>query len=58
MSTLPTLLTETAVLAALTGALYTASVASVAAVSVVSRSPERRRDARETLKILLRRRTR
>ncbi|WP_199834674.1 MULTISPECIES: hypothetical protein [unclassified Streptomyces] len=58
MSTLPILLTETAVLAAFTGALYTAGVASVAVVSVVSRSPERRRDARETLKILLRRRTR
>ncbi|WP_326600861.1 hypothetical protein [Streptomyces sp. NBC_01800] len=58
LSMLPTLINATATLAALTGAFYTAGVASVAAVSVLSRNPGRRRDARETLKILRRRRTR
>ncbi|MEU5416605.1 hypothetical protein [Streptomyces clavifer] len=51
-----TLLQDGAVLAGATGVLYTASVTSVATASVFARSPERRRDARETLAILLRRR--
>ncbi|MFF9733572.1 hypothetical protein ACF1GX_29595 [Streptomyces albidoflavus] len=55
MSVLP-LLHDGAVLAGATGVLYAASVVSVAAVSVIARGPERRRDARETLAILLRRR--
>jgi hypothetical protein len=36
------------------GALYTAAVATTAVASVFARNPERRRDAHETLKILLR----
>ena len=47
------LIHDDAVLAGATGALYTASVATVAAASILARSPERRRDARATLKILL-----
>lgn len=54
MSVLP-LLHDGAVLVGATGVLYTASVASAAAASLLA-GPERRRDARETLKILLRRR--
>ncbi|MDX3024966.1 hypothetical protein [Streptomyces acidiscabies] len=57
MPVLP-LLENGAVLAGATGALYAASVAAVAAASVCSRSSERRRDARQTLAILLRRRAR
>jgi hypothetical protein len=55
MSVLP-LLHDGAVLAGTTGVLYATSVASVAVASIIARKPERRRDARETLKILLRRR--
>ncbi|MFJ3926352.1 hypothetical protein [Streptomyces sp. NPDC090022] len=56
MSVLPYVLDDAAVLAALTGLTYTAAVVTVAATSVLARSPERRRDARATLTILLRRR--
>ncbi|MDW4912632.1 hypothetical protein [Streptomyces californicus] len=55
MSVLP-LLHDGAALAAASAALYAASIAIVVAVSVLSASPDHRRDARETLKILLRRR--
>ncbi|ARF58870.1 hypothetical protein B1H19_35990 [Streptomyces gilvosporeus] len=47
------LIDDGALLAGATGVLFTASVATVAAASILARSPERRRDARETLKILL-----
>ncbi|MER7950366.1 hypothetical protein ABTY59_23565 [Streptomyces sp. NPDC096079] len=58
MSVLPALLNSTTELAAAAGVLYTASVTVTAAASVFSRSPGRRRDARQTLTILLRRRAR
>jgi hypothetical protein len=38
-------------------ALYTGTVTTVALYAALARTPERRRDARETLKVLLRRRT-
>ena len=47
------LIDDSALLAGATGVLFTASVATAAAASILARSPERRRDARETLKILL-----
>ncbi|NNJ02689.1 hypothetical protein HHX38_00795 [Streptomyces sp. PKU-MA01144] len=56
MSLLPELLRDGAVLAGATGILYAASVTAVAVTSVFAHCPERRRDARETLAILLRRR--
>ncbi|MEU3921462.1 hypothetical protein [Streptomyces sp. NPDC029004] len=56
MSLLPVLLHDGAVLAGVTGILYTVGVTAVAATSVFASCPERRRDARETLAILLRRR--
>jgi hypothetical protein len=55
MSALSTLLSNGTALAAATGALYAASVASTAAVSVFAHDQQRRQDARETLMILLRR---
>ncbi|AWZ05801.1 MULTISPECIES: hypothetical protein [unclassified Streptomyces] len=56
LSVLPSVLHDAAVLTAVTGLAYTAAVVTVAASSVLSRSPERRRDARATLTILMRRR--
>ncbi|MFD7258390.1 hypothetical protein [Streptomyces sp. NPDC059874] len=56
MPVLPSILHDAAVLTAITGLTYTGAVVTVAASSVLSRSPERRRDARATLTILLRRR--
>ncbi|MEU5403417.1 hypothetical protein ABZ348_29485 [Streptomyces sp. NPDC005963] len=50
------LLVDASVLAAVTGFTYTGTVLGVAFVSVASRNPERRRDARTTLTILVRRR--
>lgn len=50
------LLHDGAVLAGATSVLYATSVVSIAAASVLARNSERRRDARETLMILLRRR--
>ncbi|MGW7555640.1 hypothetical protein [Streptomyces rimosus] len=58
MSALPTLLTDATVLAAATGLSYSVTLLGVALVSVASRSPARRRDARATLAILLRRKPR
>jgi hypothetical protein len=46
---------EAATLSAYTGLAYTGAVASVAASSVLFRNPQRRRDARATLAILVRR---
>ncbi|MFI7174842.1 hypothetical protein [Streptomyces spororaveus] len=56
MFTLPALLHDAATVAALGALVYTLVVATVAATSVLSRNPDRRRDARATLTILLRRR--
>ncbi|MEU3189510.1 hypothetical protein ABZ686_02445 [Streptomyces sp. NPDC006992] len=50
------LIHDSAMLMGASGGLYAAGVATVAAASVIARSSERRRDARETLRILLRRR--
>jgi predicted MFS family arabinose efflux permease len=58
MSALPTLLTDVTVLAAATGLSYSVTLLGVALVSVVSRAPARRRDARATLMILVRRQPR
>ncbi|WP_067476809.1 hypothetical protein [Actinomadura hibisca] len=55
MPTLPVLLTNAAVLTAATGLIYTLALLGVAFVSVASRTPARRRDARATLAILMRR---
>jgi hypothetical protein len=52
---LPALL-DAATLAAAGATTYTAVLATVALTSVLARTPERRRDARATLTILLRRR--
>ncbi|MET8298187.1 hypothetical protein ABZW02_29675 [Streptomyces sp. NPDC005180] len=56
MSNLPALVNDAAVMAALGGLAYTAAVFVVAATSVLSGNADRRRDARATLTILLRRR--
>ncbi|MGW2888021.1 hypothetical protein ACWDDN_22180 [Streptomyces griseoruber] len=50
------LLNDGAVLAGAAGVLWATSVASAAATSVFASCADRRRDARETLKILVRRR--
>ncbi|MEV6164622.1 hypothetical protein AB0L71_22375 [Streptomyces sp. NPDC052052] len=50
------LLTNATALAAATGLAYTGTLLGVAFVSVVSRDPDRRKDARATLMILVRRR--
>ncbi|GAA1230457.1 hypothetical protein GCM10009665_21070 [Kitasatospora nipponensis] len=52
---LVTLVREGATLAGATGVIYTATIAGVAAFSIFARSPQRRRDARKTLSLLLRR---
>ncbi|MFE2291924.1 hypothetical protein [Streptomyces sp. NPDC059452] len=56
MSMLPELLRDTATLTAAAGLLYGGVLAVVALTSVLARTPERRRDARSTLTILVRRR--
>ncbi|WP_380284835.1 hypothetical protein [Kitasatospora purpeofusca] len=55
MSALPVPLTAATVLAAATGLVYTVTLFGVVLASIVSRSPARRRDARATLAILIRR---
>ncbi|MEW1888741.1 hypothetical protein [Streptomyces sp. IBSBF 3010] len=55
MSGLPPVLESVLQGAAATGLAYVGAVVTVAASSVLFRSPERRRDARATLTILLRR---
>ncbi|MFD7896933.1 hypothetical protein [Streptomyces sp. NPDC059743] len=57
MNTLPTLLASGACLAGITPTVRVVAVALLAAVSVLTRSPRRRQDARHTLAILLRRRS-
>lgn len=49
------LLTHATVLAAASGLSYSVALLTVALVSVVARTPARRRDARATLALLLRR---
>ncbi|MFD6874357.1 MULTISPECIES: hypothetical protein [unclassified Streptomyces] len=56
MSVLPSVLHDGAALAAATGLTYAGAIVTVTAASVLARSPERRRDARATLTILMRRR--
>ncbi|MFF4353803.1 hypothetical protein [Streptomyces sp. NPDC001530] len=55
MPALPALVTDATVLAAATGLSYSVTLLGVALVSVASRTPARRRDARATLAILVRR---
>jgi hypothetical protein len=58
VNTLPTLLASGAALAGITRTVQAVAVLSLAAVSVLARNPQRRRDARQALVILLRRRSR
>lgn len=55
MSTLHQLLGVAILPAGIAASLYASTVATVALTAVWARSPQRRRDARETLKVLLRR---
>ncbi|MYW02347.1 hypothetical protein [Streptomyces sp. SID3343] len=54
MSVLPALLHHTAAVTAGVGLLYGGVLAVVALTSVLAHTPERRRDARATLTILIR----
>lgn len=56
MSVLPQVFYDGAVLGGAASVLYAVTVATTAVTSVLARSSERRRDARETLKVLLGRR--
>lgn len=58
LAVLESVFQEAAILSAATGLAYTGVVATVAVSSVVLRTPQRRRDARATLAILMRRRKR
>ncbi|WP_367223234.1 hypothetical protein [Streptomyces sp. 16-176A] len=58
MLDLPQLLACTATLSGCAGLLYTGVLFIVALVSVLAPTPERRKDARTTLGILVRRRSR
>ncbi|MFI7097765.1 hypothetical protein ACIBK8_00155 [Streptomyces sp. NPDC050161] len=58
MSQLPQLLYYTAALSGCVGLLYRGVLFVVALVSVLASTPERRKDARTTLSILVRRRSR
>ncbi|MBQ0827879.1 hypothetical protein [Streptomyces tagetis] len=58
MSEIPELLSYVAALSGCAGLLYTGILFVVALVSVLASTPERRKDARTTLGILLRRRSR
>ncbi|MEW5630129.1 MULTISPECIES: hypothetical protein [Streptomyces] len=55
LTVLETVFQEAATLSAATGLAYTGVVVTVAVSSVVFRAPQRRRDARATLAILMRR---
>lgn len=57
MLVLSTLVQDAATLTALGAAAYTGILAAVALASVLARTPDRRRDARATLTILMRRRS-
>ncbi|MFD4831893.1 hypothetical protein ACFWPV_18870 [Streptomyces uncialis] len=56
MSVLPELLQNAATLTAVASLSYGGVLAVVALTSVLARTPERRRDARSTLTILIKRR--
>ncbi|MGW2766122.1 hypothetical protein [Streptomyces sp. NPDC001275] len=58
MSQIPQLLYYTAALSGCASLLYTGVLFVVALVSVLASTPERRKDARTTLSILVRRRSR
>ncbi|MEU1017408.1 hypothetical protein [Streptomyces sp. NPDC005898] len=58
MSQLPELLPYTLLLSGTAGLLYVVALLTVALVSVLASAQERRRDARTTLSILVRRRSR
>ncbi|MDH6699049.1 hypothetical protein ACIQKE_16240 [Streptomyces griseoviridis] len=58
MSQLSHLLSSTLLLSGSAGLLYTVALLTVALVSVLASAPERRKDARTTLSILVRRRPR
>ncbi|MBC2874308.1 MULTISPECIES: hypothetical protein [Streptomyces] len=58
MSLLPPALNSAALLAAATGLTGAVTLLAVVVASVAARSPQRRRDARATLRILVRRRPR
>ncbi|MDX6741536.1 hypothetical protein [Actinocorallia sp. A-T 12471] len=58
MSELPQLLYWTAALSGCVGLLYTGVMFLVALISVLAPTPDRRKDARTTLNILIRRRPR
>ncbi|MFB8140641.1 hypothetical protein [Streptomyces parvus] len=58
MPLLPHLLYCTAALSSFAGLLYTSVLFVAALVSVLATTPERRKDARTTLSILVRRRSR
>lgn len=53
MSTLPAILHDATMLAAAAGALHAAGLAAAVMTSVFARCPHRRRDARQTLALLL-----
>ena len=55
LTVLETVFQEAATLSAAAGLAYTGVVVTVAVSSVVFRAPQRRRDARATLAILMRR---
>ncbi|MFH8842060.1 hypothetical protein [Streptomyces sp. NPDC017868] len=55
LTVLESVFQEAATLSAATGLAYTSAVVTVAASSVLFRNPQRRRDARATLTILMRR---
>ncbi|GHI90439.1 hypothetical protein ACWGF3_17745 [Streptomyces xanthophaeus] len=55
MSALPQLLDGTLLPAGAAAAVYIGTIAAVALTAALARDPQRRRDARETLKVLLRR---
>ena len=55
LTVLESVLQEAATLSAATGLAYTGGIVTVAASSVLLRDPQRRRDARATLRILVRR---
>ena len=56
MSSLPAMIHDGALVAGAASALYTATVTTAALTALLARSPARRRDGQEVLKILLRRR--
>ncbi|MFJ3594132.1 hypothetical protein ACPXCP_38290 [Streptomyces sp. DT20] len=58
MSQISPLLHYTAILSGCAGLLYTGILFVVALVSVLASAPDRRKDARTTLSILVRRRSR